>query len=332
MKIAPLARSLVAFAVLSLAAGAHAQGVPQTDYPNKPVKLIVSFPPGGFADLAGRSLAQLLQARWHQPVIVDNRPGAAGIIASEAAAKAAPDGYTLYLATDGPFSINQFMYKTLPYDPVKDFIPVAMVAYTPLALVVNPELVSADSVKTFVAAAKKAAATRELDYASAGAGGPHQLAMESFKMVAGINLHEVPYKGGAPALQGVLGGQVAAMFSALATSIPQAGSGRLKIIATGGPKRSALAPEVPTIAESGYPGFTAGAWAGVVAPAGTPEPVLRKIEADVVQIVAQPRFAEMLTSAGAEPYPGGRSDFTAMLKADQEKNGRLIRALNLKVD
>ena len=217
-------------------------------YPYKPVRLIVSFPPGGFADLAGRSLAQALTQVWGQSVVVENRPGAAGILATEMAAKAAPDGHTLYLATDGPFVINPYIYKTLPYHPTDDFTQIALVAYTPLALVVNPEKMHVSNLSEFIAAAR-ANAARPLDYASAGAGGPHHLSMEAFKGVAGINLNHIPYKGGAPALQDVLSGQVATMFSAVSTSMPHAKTGRLRIIASGGLKRSALAPDVPTFAE-----------------------------------------------------------------------------------
>ncbi|UUZ71168.1 tripartite tricarboxylate transporter substrate binding protein [Polaromonas sp. P1(28)-8] len=255
---------LLSLWALSFNISAWAQ--PAAAYPNKPVKLLVSFPPGGFADLVGRSLAQALTQAWGQPVIIDNRPGGAGILASDVAAKAVPDGYTLYLATDGPFAINPYIYKKLPYDPVESFMPAALVAYTPLALVVNSEQVSSKTLREFVAAARSN--PKPLDYSSGGSGGPHHLSMEALKVVAGINLNHIPYKGGATALQAVLASEVNATFSAISTSLPHAKAGKIRILASGGQKRSLLAPEIPTFAESGYPGFEASAWAGVVAPKG----------------------------------------------------------------
>lgn len=299
-------------------------------YPNKPVKLLVSFPPGGFADLVGRSLAQALTQAWGQPVIIDNRPGGAGILASDVAAKAAPDGYTLYLATDGPFVINPYIYKKLPYDPVNGFMPAALVAYTPLALVVNSELVSSKTLGEFVTAARSN--PKPLDYSSGGAGGPHHLSMEALKAVAGINLNHIPYKGGAPALQAVLAGEVATAFSAVSTSLPHAKAGKIRILASGGQKRSLLAPEIPTFAESGYPGFEASAWAGVVAPKGTPQAIVRKIEADILKIARDPQFTQHLLAAGAEPFPGTSAEFRDLIKKDQQRYSELIRDLNIKAD
>ncbi|WP_042877067.1 Bug family tripartite tricarboxylate transporter substrate binding protein [Cupriavidus necator] len=300
-------------------------------FPSKPVRLLVSFPPGGFADLVGRALAQSLAQTWGQPVIVDNRPGGAGILASELAAKAVPDGYTLYLATDGPFVINPSLYKTLPYRPVKDFVPVALVAYTPLALVVNPDKVHASTVSEFVAVAR-ANAKKPLDYSSGGAGGPHHLSMEAFRLTAGIPLNHIPYKGGAPALQDVLSGQVSAMFSAISSALPYAKAGKLRIIATGGTQRSALAPDVPTFAESGYPGFEAGAWAGVVVPRGTPASIVSKIEADVMKTVRDPKFGQRLTAVGAEPFPRNAAEFQAKIRKDQQRYGKLIADLHIVAD
>lgn len=302
-------------------------------YPNKPVKLIVSFPPGGFADLVGRSLAQALNQAWGQPVIIDNRPGGAGILASELAAKAVPDGYTLYLATDGPFVINPYLYKTLPYHPTNDFMNAALVAYTPLALVVNPQKADVKTVGEFVALAK----TREMEkkpmeYASGGSGGPHHLSMEALRMLAGVNLTHIPYKGGSPALVDVVGGQVTTMFSAISTAVPFAKAGKIRILATGGAKRSPMAPEVPTFAEAGFPGFEAGTWAGVVAPKGTPQAIVDKIEADVLKIVRDPQFQQKLLGVGAEPFPGTAAEFRELIAKDQARNSKVIRDLNIKAD
>lgn len=324
-----LAIPLLAAGVFLFSGAAGAQ--PVAAYPDKPVKLLVSFPPGGFADLVGRSLAQALSQAWGQPVVVDNRPGGAGILATELAAKAASDGYTLYLATDGPFVINPFLYKTLPYHPINDFIPAALVAYTPLALVVNPEKVNAKTLAEFISIAR-ASGSKPLDYASGGAGGPHHLAMEALKVVAGVNLTHIPYKGGAPALQDVISGHVSSTFSAISSSLPHVKAGKLRILATGGQKRSHLAPDLPTIAESGFPGYEAGAWAGVVAPKGTPQAIVDKIEADVLKIARDPQFKQKLTGVGAEPHPGTAADFRDLLRKDQQRYGKLIRDLNIKAD
>ena len=303
---------------------------PTAGYPNKPVKLLVSLSPGGFNDLSGRLLAQALSQSWGQPVIVENRPGSASILATEMAAKATPDGYTLYLASDGPFVINPFLYKTLPYHPVNDFMPAALVAYIPLILIVNPEKVSAKTLREFVAEARANAG--KLDYASAGVGSPHHLSMGALSGVAGVNLNHILYKGGAPALQAVVSGEVAAAFSVLSTSLPYAKAGKLRIIASTGLKRSMLAPDVPTIAESGYPGFEVVSWVGMIAPKGTPQVIVDKIESDVLKIARDPQFSQRLLAIGGEPPPGTAAEFRELIRRDQQRNGKLIRDLNIKPD
>lgn len=228
----------------------------QDTYPSRPLRLIVSYPPGGVADLVARTLAGYMQESLGQPVVIDNRPGGATIIATEAAAKAAPDGHTIYLATDGPFVINPFIYEKLPYDPIADFIPISMVAEAPLALVTTPGL-NVNNVAEFVARAKSSA--KPFNYASIGTGSSQHLAMEQLRTAAGVAMTHVPYKGGALALNDVLSGQVEAMFVALSTALPHVRVGKLKVLAVGTAKRSILAPEVPTVAESGFPGFGADA-------------------------------------------------------------------------
>ena len=224
--------------------------------------------------------------------------------------------------------ITYWIYKTLPYNPLTDFMPAVLVAYTPMALVINPSLVKANTLQEFVTATKTA--PRTFDYASSGAGGPHHLTMEAFKAAAGIDLNHVPYKGGAPALQDVLSGQVPAMFSVVSTSLPHARAGKLKILAVAALKRSPLVPDVPTIAESGYPGFEMGAWAGIVAPRGTPQAIIEKIQVDALKIVREGHFAEKLAGAGAQPLPGTAEEFATLIRRDTEKNGKLIRSLNIK--
>lgn len=303
----------------------------QAAYPNKPVKLLVAFPPGGFADLIGRPLAQFLTQMWGQPVVIDNRPGGGGILATDLTAKASPDGYTLYLTTDGPFVINPYLYKTLPYDPISDFMPAALVVSTSMALVVNPEKVNAKTLAELVTAAR-ANPAKTLDYASAGEGSTHHLSMEALKVVSGMSMTHIPYKGGPSALQAVLAGEVATAFSALSTSLPHAKAGKLRILATGGTKRSPLTPEISTIAESGYPGFEASAWAGVVAPKGTPQAIVDKIEADVLKIARDPQFTRIMLAAGAEPFPGNSTDFKELIRKDQQRYSKLIRDLNIKAE
>ncbi len=323
----------LALSACALACAGSAVAQTAAGYPNRSVRLLVSFPPGGFADLVGRSLAQSLSQVWGQPVVVDNKPGGASILATEIAARAAPDGYTLYLATDGPFVINPFLYKTLTYDPINDFIPAAMVAQTPFSLVVNAEKVSAKTVAEFVTQARVAAASgHTLDYSSAGSGGPHHLHMETFKGLAGINLNHIPYKGGAPALQAVLSGEVSVAFAGASTATPHAKTGRLRILASGGSKRSLLTPEIPTFTEAGYTGFDPTAWAGVVVPKGTPQAIVDKIEADVLKIARDPQFSQKLVAAGADPLPATAAEFREIIRKDQQKHSKVIRELNIKAD
>lgn len=300
------------------------------EFPNRPVRLIVSFPAGGSVDVLGRVLAQFLQEAWSHQVIVDNKAGAGGIIATEAAAKAPPDGYTLFLTIDGPMVINPFVYKTLPYDPIRDFVPVAPVASAPLAIVASPVLVNAGTLSEFVAYAKNNPG--RIDYASSGIGGPHHLAMELFKSAAGIDLNHIPYKGGSPALQDVVAGRVAVMFSGVSTHLSYIKSGKLKVFAVGSAGRSALAPEVPTVAELGYPGFEAGSWFGIVAPKGSPRDAVERIQSEISRITRLASFREKLAAAGFEPLPGSAEDFRALIQRDYEKNSRLIRGLKIRAD
>jgi tripartite-type tricarboxylate transporter receptor subunit TctC len=301
----------------------------QEAYPNRPVRLIVSYPPGGVADLVARTLAGFLQEPLGQPVVIDNRPGGATIIATEAAAKARPDGYTLYLATDGPFVINPFIYEKLPYNPVADFVPISMVAEAPLALVASASL-NVSSVAEFIARAK--ASPKPLNYASIGTGSSQHLAMEQLRTAAGVAMNHVPYKGGALALNDVLSGQVEGMFVALSTAIPHYRSGKLKILAVGTAKRSILAADIPTVAESGYPGFEQTPWMAVVAPKGTPKPITARLEKEIQQVVRNPAFAEKVLATGNIPVPGTADDLQALVQSQQERYGRLIRTLNLRAE
>ena len=300
-------------------------------YPNRPVRLIVPFPPGGAADLGARVLAQPLQEAWGQSVVVENRGGSSGIVASELAAKAPPDGYTLFLATDGPFVVNPFMFKNLPYDPVQDFIPISLVALVPSALFVTPELVPSNSLAEFVAFVK--ARPGQINYASAGNGSPHHLAMETLKAMAGIELSQISYKGGAPAIQDVLAGRVHAVFGGLSsmfTYMSAIKSGKLKVFAVSTAKRSSLAPELPTVAEQGYPGFEVNAWMAVVVPRGTPRSITEQLERDVVKVTQSTTFRERMAATGSEPVGSTGEELRAMIAREQARNNGLIRSLNIR--
>lgn len=302
----------------------------QQAYPVRPVKIVVPMSPGGFQDVLARHLAQALGEAWNQPVVVENRPGAAAIIASEQVAKTVPDGYTLYLVNDGPLVINPFLYKSLPYDPVKDFAPIALVATTTMVLVSSPARVKATNVRDFVAEAKPG--DKPLDFGSSGTGGPHHLFMESFMNVAGLKMTHVPYKGGNPSLQAVASGEIAVAFTGLAPSVQLAKAGKLNILGFGGAKRPAQYPDIPTIAEQGYPGFDAIAWVGLVAPRGTPQAIVDKVEADTLRMLRDPVFLQKLRGAGGDPYPGSQADFRELIRKDQKRYSELIRQAGVKAE
>jgi tripartite-type tricarboxylate transporter receptor subunit TctC len=318
-------RVVLVLIVLALAMPLQGQ-----DYPNRPVRLIVAFPPGGAVDLTGRILGKHLQDVMGQPVVIDNKPGAGGIIASEAAAKARPDGYTLYLSDNSPFVINPLTYRSLPYDAVNDFAPISLVAYTTHVLVANAEKVPANSFAEFVAWVK--ANPGKVDYASSGTGGAHHLSMELFKSATGLELNHIPYKGGAPALQDVVAGRVHAMFSSISTFLPQRKSGRLKAFAVGSPARSALATDIPTLSELGYRGIDAQSWFGVVGPREIPQDVIQHLKKSFARVAQLPGFAEQLAATGLEPYPGGPEDFRAQIRKDIDNFTPVIRRLNLRLD
>ncbi len=318
---------------LALALSALTLALPvlaQQEYPVRPVKIVVPMTPGGFQDVLARHLALALGQVWDQPVVVENRPGAAGIIASQQVAKAVPDGYTLFFASDGQLVMNSFLYKSLPYDPVKDFAPVALTATTTMVLVSNPARVKATNVRDFVAEAKRA--EKPLDFGSSGTGGPHHLFMESFMNVAGLKMTHVPYKGGNPSLQAVASGEIAAAFTGLAPSVQLAKAGKLNILGFGGAKRPAEYPDIPTIGEQGYLGFDAVTWVGLVAPRGTPQAVLDKVEADTLRVLRDPAFLQKLRGAGGDPFPGSQAEFRELIRKDQKRYGDLIRRAGVQAE
>jgi len=322
-----LSPSLAAlFAALSLAASGPALA---QAYPAKPIRLVIPFPPGGPLDLAGRAIGQKMQEDWGQPVVVENKPGAGGNIGADAVAKSAPDGYTLVMGALSTHAVNPHLFAKMPYDALKDFAPVSMVAITPNVLVVNPS-VPANNVRELVALAK--ASPGKLSFASGSNGSAGHLAGELFKTLAGIDIVHVPYKGGAPAMQDLLGGQVQFMFDNLANSTQQLKAGKLKAFAVTTAKRSALAPELPTMAEVGVPGFDISTWYGIMAPAGTPPEVVRKLNAEIVKILASDDMRERLKAQGAEPAPMTPEEFTAFIRAEWNKYAKIVKDSGAKVD
>jgi tripartite-type tricarboxylate transporter receptor subunit TctC len=318
--------AVTAFAAFAIALpAAHAQ----SDYPSKPVRMIVPFPAGGSTDIVGRIVAQKLGEKLGQQVIVDNRGGAGGTIGTEAAAKAAPDGYTLVIGTTSTHAVAPSAYAKIAYDPVKDFVPVAQVGVTPYLLVVNPS-VKANTLAEFVALAK--AEPGKMNYASAGNGTTTHLAMEMLKDAAGINLVHVPYKGNGPAELAILGGEVQALFGSMPALLQNAKAGKVRSLAVGTPKRSPALPDVPTVAESGFPGFEAALWLGVFAPAGTPAPIVQRLQRELVAIAAQPDFIEALGRNGAEPPAITPQQFPALVRDELARYNKVVKAINLKLD
>jgi tripartite-type tricarboxylate transporter receptor subunit TctC len=298
-------------------------------YPSKPIKLVVPFPPGGPLDLAGRAIADHLSKAWGQPVIVDNKPGAGGNIGADLVAKSPPDGYTIVMGALSTHAVNPHLFAKMPYDALKDFAPVTLVATTPNVLVLNPA-VKANDVRELVALAK--ASPGKLSFASGSNGSAGHLAGELFKTLAGIDIVHVPYKGGAPAMQDLLGGQVQFMFDNLANSTPQLKARKLKAFAVTTAKRSALAPELPTMAEAGVPGFDISTWYGIMAPAGPPPDVVRKLNAEIVRFLGSDEAKEKLKAQGAEPAPLSPEQFDQFIRAEWTKYAKIVKDSGAKVD
>ncbi|WP_151448334.1 Bug family tripartite tricarboxylate transporter substrate binding protein [Lacisediminimonas profundi] len=316
MKLTVLATRIVGCVFAVLALSAHAQ-----KYPNKPINFIVPYPPGGIADTYARALGQRLSDRLGQPVIMDNKPGGSLIVGTQAAAKAAPDGYTLLLASVSSLAINTSAFKTLPYDPVKDFAPVSLAFYTPLYLMVNPNL-PVKSVKDLVALAKSQPG--KMSFASLGHGTSLHLAGEMFKNLAGIDLLHVPFKGTTTALPDLLEGRVDMIFDGGAF-LPHAAAGKLRLLGVTSPVRASALPQVATMAESGVPGYDLVIWFGVVAPAGTPRAIVDRLTAEINEIAKEPGYKERLTSSGAEPIGTTPEAFSQLIAKDTPKWGKLLR-------
>ena len=308
---------------------AFAVGVSAQPYPTKPIRIVVPFPAGGTTDVLARAAAQKLTETLGQPAVVDNRPGAGGNIGAELVAKSSPDGYTLLMGTVGTHAINPGLYPKLPYDHVKDFAPVILVAGVPNVLVINPAL-PVNSVQELIAYAK--ANPGKLNFASSGNGTSIHLSAELFKTMAGVQMTHVPYKGSAPALQDLVGGQVQLMFDNLPSSLALIKGGKLKALAVTSSARAAALPDVPTIAESGLPGFEASSWFGLLAPAGTPPPVIAKLNGEIAKWLATPEAKEKLLAQGANAAGGTPEDFAQFINAETAKWQKVVKESGAKVD
>ena len=310
-------------ALCIVASGAHAQS-----YPARPIHLVVAIPPGGAPDIAARIIAERLSQTMGQAFVVDNKPGANGNIAAEFVAKAPPDGYTLLLGQDSIFVINPYLYKKMPVDVRHALVPVSPVATNAFVLAINPS-VPAKTFQEFIEIARKS--NPPLTYASGGNGSQHHLMMEMLKQRAGIELMHVPYKGGAPATTATLAGETQVMFSGTSVS-PQVKAGKLRAIASSGAKRSEAFPDVPAIGEF-YPGYDATIWLGLFAPAGTPEPIMDRLRAEVGMALASPEVRQKLNTAGGlQPLALKPPEFAALIESDSAKYGKLVRELGITLD
>jgi tripartite-type tricarboxylate transporter receptor subunit TctC len=315
--------TLVRIAAVLLAAAALHTGIAAAQtYPAKPIRLMVPFPPGGSTDIVARIVAQKLSAQLGQPVVVENRGGAGGTIGTAVVAKAAPDGYALLVGTTSTHVVAPSVYAKLEYDPVKDFAPVGLMAVTPYLLVVNPA-VQAKSVKELVDLMR--AQPGRLNYASAGIGSTTHLAMEMLKSASGTFALHIPYSGNGPAGAAVIAGQVEILFGSLPAVLPHAKSGRVRALAVGTLKRSPSLPEVPTVAESGYPGFDASLWLAIMAPAGTPAAVIERLNKEVVAAVSAPDTRELLDKNGAEVLTSTPAELAAMIREGVAKYAKIVK-------
>ena len=313
-------KTLFVAILASFASAAFAQ------YPNKPVTIVVGFEPGGGTDTTARIVQGPLGEQIGQQVVVENRAGAGGNIAVDYVAKQAPDGYTIVLANVGALAVNPHILKT-PYDPLKDLLPISMAAEFANVLVVQPNL-GINTVADYVKAAREKPGT--ITYASSGIGGAGHLAGELLRSMAKIDIVHVPYKGGGPAMQGFLGGQVASFFATPVSSVSQIRAGKAKAVATTGSKRAALMPEVPTVAEAGYAGYEALNWYGFLAPKGTPKEIIDRLNREIVKALANPQVVAALNKTGTEPKSSTAEEFAAYIKREYDTWGKVVKEAGIK--
>jgi tripartite-type tricarboxylate transporter receptor subunit TctC len=318
----------IAAAALSVVVMGVSQPAAAQPYPSKPVRIIVNFPAGGIADIYARIIGMKVQEAWGQPVVIENRTGAGGNIGADAVAKSAPDGYTLNMSAIGPHAVNVSLFSRMPYDPVKDFAPIALVLEAEGLLVVHPS-VPAGNVAELIAYAR--ANPGKLTFASAGMGTASHLAGELFKTMAKVDMTHVPYKGNVPAITDLLAGQTSLLFATMPTVLPHAKAGKLRALATIGATRSAAAPDLPTIGES-LKGFEVNNWIGLFAPAGTPPDIVRRWNGEVMRIMQSPDIQARLPNEGARFTPNTPEQFSAFVKSEIAKWAPVVKASGARVD
>lgn len=309
---------------LAVFAGAHAQS-----YPARPVRMVIPLPPGGVTDAMGRLLAQKFNEAWGQPVIPDNRPGGAGMIAAELVAKATPDGHTLLLGNINTHGINPSLYPKMPYDPVRDFAPITLLVSVPNLLLVHPSL-PANNVQELIALAR--AKPGSLNASSPGNGTSGHMGVAVFVAMTGTRITHVPYKGPAPALQAVMGNETQLVFDTIFQALPHARAGRVKALGLSVPQRSPLAPEIPTIAEQGLPGFNVSPWFALFAPAGTPQAAIRKIHAETVKVMNGPEVRERLQSQGLKIETGSPQDLAGYVRSEIARWDKVVKEAGIKIE
>ncbi len=317
-------KRFLAAILLAVAGAAAAQS-----WPSKPLKIIVPYPPGGTSDILARAIGPGLTAALGQAVVIENKAGATGNLGADFVAKSPADGYTLLLADIGSLAISPSVLPTLPFEPVRDFAPVVMVAYSPHLLVVHPSVAAKDA-KELVALAK--AKPDSFNFAVSGIGGANHLAGIDFAQRAGIKWAYIPYKGGSQALTDMVGGQSNVMFNGMLATYPFVKEGKLKVLAISSAKRFAAAPGIPTVAESGMPGFETGSWQGIVAPAGTPPEVVNKLHATVTAILATPEMKDRLDKAGAEVRPMSPAQFGAFIRDERDRWAKVVKESGARFD
>jgi tripartite-type tricarboxylate transporter receptor subunit TctC len=317
---------LTCFALLAVSAIQSA--VAQT-YPAKPIRIVIAQAPGSATDVISRVVGNKLSESLGQPLVIDARPGAGGTLGTEVAAKSPPDGYTLFMANNSTHGSNPATYAKLPYDAVNDFAPITFAASVPYALVVHPSL-PVTTVKELIALAKSKPG--QLNYASAGNGSTHQFCGELLKSMAGIDLTHIPYKGSTPAIAALLGGEVSLMFANVTDIGPQMKSGRIRVLAVTVPQRSAMMPDVPTIAEAALPGFEMRSWFGLLAPAGTPKPIITRLNTEAVKVLSRADVKSTLAAQGLEAMPGSPEQFGAYIKTEIARFTKIAKAAGIKAE
>jgi len=316
----------LAIGLTAMASSTFAQAA--TNYPARPIKIVVPFAPGGTTDMLARLVGQRLTQSWGQPVVIENKPGAGATLGADIVAKSAPDGYTLLMGA-AHHTIAQQVYAKIPYHFDRDFAPITMVAMVPNMVVVNSE-VPAKNIAEFIALAKTQPG--KLNYGSAGAGTAHHLIGEMFKLRAGVDLVHVPYKGSSPAVADLLSGQVQLMFDTVTSGLPQVKAGKLRALAVTTAKRSSVMPDVPSLSETALPGFDVGTWFGLLAPAATPPAIVQKLNAEIVKIIQQPDVRKQMLEAGSEPMGNTSQQMAAQIKAELEAFEAVVKQIKLVVE